>query len=90
MVIRALISMAFFFFAYTAVRTAARNLGFTCAIYFFVNVYYGTLYACTPEVSPTTFLPGMTCRFRLADDCPRVCRLLTEPLEKVLLSGATE
>lgn len=32
-----------FFFAYTAVRTAAQNLGFTCAIYFFINIYYGCL-----------------------------------------------
>lgn len=49
MVIGALLSMAFFF-AYSAVRTAAQNLGFTCAIYFTVNIYYGTLYAYTPEV----------------------------------------
>ncbi|OAP63713.1 hypothetical protein AYL99_02940 [Fonsecaea erecta] len=52
MVIGALISMAFFF-AYTAVRTPAQNIGFTCAIYFFVNVYYGTLYAYTPESLPS-------------------------------------
>jgi len=37
MVIGALVSMAFFF-AYTAVRTAPQNIGFTCAIYFWVNV----------------------------------------------------
>lgn len=52
MVIGALISCAFFF-AYTAVRSHAANLGFTCSIYFFVNVYYGTLYAYTPEVLPS-------------------------------------
>lgn len=52
MVVGALISCAFFF-AYTAVRTHAANLGFTCSIYFFVNVYYGTLYAYTPEVLPS-------------------------------------
>ncbi|RMD40312.1 hypothetical protein DV735_g4797, partial [Chaetothyriales sp. CBS 134920] len=52
MVIGALLSMAFFF-AYTAVRTAAQNLGFSCAIYFVVNIYYGTLYAYTPEVLPS-------------------------------------
>lgn len=50
MVLGALMSMAFFF-AYTAVRTAAQNLGFTCAIYYVVNIYYGTLYAYTPEVT---------------------------------------
>lgn len=44
MVVGALCSMAFFF-AYTAIRTATQNLAFTCMIYFFVNVYYGTLYA---------------------------------------------
>ncbi|KAJ9634244.1 uncharacterized protein PV06_00418 [Exophiala oligosperma] len=52
MVIGALLSMAFFF-AYSAVRTAAQNLGFTCAIYFTVNIYYGTLYAYTPESLPS-------------------------------------
>ena len=49
MVIGALISMAFFF-GYTAISTPAQNLALTCMIYFFVNVYYGTLYAYTPEV----------------------------------------
>jgi MFS family permease len=52
MVLGALMSMAFFF-AYTAVRTASQNLGFTCAIYYVVNIYYGTLYAYTPEVLPS-------------------------------------
>lgn len=52
MVVGALATMAFFF-AYTAVRTHAANLGFTCAIYFTVNVYYGTLYAYSPEVLPS-------------------------------------
>jgi len=42
-----------FFFAYTQVRTAAENLGFNCAISFCLNVYYGTLYAYTPEVMPS-------------------------------------
>jgi len=40
MVLGALVTMAFFF-AYTVVRNHAGNLGFTCAIYFTVNVYYG-------------------------------------------------
>jgi hypothetical protein len=44
MVIGALCSMSFFF-AYSAVNTAEQNLAFTCMIYFFVNIYYGTLYA---------------------------------------------
>jgi hypothetical protein len=42
-----------FFFAYTQVRTNAGNLGFTCAISFCLNIYYGTLYAYTPEVLPS-------------------------------------
>ena len=42
-----------FFFAYTAVRTPAQNLGFSCALNFCLNIYYGTLYAYTPEVLPS-------------------------------------
>lgn len=49
MVIGALITMAFFF-AYTQVRTQPQNLGFSCAIGCALNIYYGTLYAYTPEV----------------------------------------
>jgi len=52
MIIGALVTMAFFF-AYTQVRTNAQNLGFTCAISFCLNIYYGTLYAYTPEVLPS-------------------------------------
>ncbi|KAL6705877.1 Filamentous Growth Regulator [Coniothyrium glycines] len=52
MVIGALITMAFFF-AYTQVRTATQNVAFTCTINFCLNIYYGTLYAYTPEVLPS-------------------------------------
>lgn len=52
MVAGALVTMAFFF-AYTQVRTASQNVGFTCTINFCLNVYYGTLYAYTPEVLPS-------------------------------------
>lgn len=52
MVIGALITMAWFF-AYTQVRTATQNVVFTCFINFFLNIYYGTLYAYTPEVLPS-------------------------------------
>jgi len=52
MVIGALITMAFFF-AYTQVRTQDQNIGFSCAIGFSLNIYYGTLYAYTPEVLPS-------------------------------------
>jgi MFS family permease len=52
MVIGALLTMAFFF-AYTAVSTPAQNVGFSCAIAFCLNIYYGCLYAYTPEVLPS-------------------------------------
>lgn len=52
MVIGALLTMCFFF-AYTSVRTHAQDLAFTCCIYFCINIYYGTLYAYTPEVLPS-------------------------------------
>ncbi|KAK4937230.1 Filamentous Growth Regulator [Elasticomyces elasticus] len=52
MAIGALITMAFFF-AYTAVRTPAQNVGLSCAISFSLNIYYGTLYAYTPESLPS-------------------------------------
>lgn len=52
MVIGGLVTMAFFF-AYTQVRNDAQNLGFNCAVNFSLNIYYGTLYAYTPEVLPS-------------------------------------
>lgn len=52
MAIGAMITMAFFF-AYTQVRTQPQNVGFSCAIAFSLNIYYGTLYAYTPEVLPS-------------------------------------
>ncbi|KAL4801862.1 major facilitator superfamily domain-containing protein [Aspergillus unguis] len=52
MIIGALITMVFFF-SYTKVRTAAQNVAFTCIINFCLNIYYGTLYAYTPEVLPS-------------------------------------
>ncbi|KAK4176185.1 major facilitator superfamily domain-containing protein [Triangularia setosa] len=44
---------ASFFLGYTWVRTAAQDAGISCAIAFSLNVYYGTLYAYTPEVLPS-------------------------------------
>ena len=52
MVIGALTTMAFFF-GYTAVSRPEQDVGFSCSIAFCINVYYGTLYAYTPEVLPT-------------------------------------
>jgi MFS family permease len=42
-----------FFFAYTQVRTETQNVAFSCLIGFCLNIYYGTLYAYTPEVLPS-------------------------------------
>jgi len=52
MIIGALVTMAFFF-AYTQVRTNEENVAFTCVISFSLNIYYGCLYAYTPEVLPS-------------------------------------
>jgi len=52
MIIGALLTMAFFF-AFTAVQTTPQNVAFSCVIGFCLNIYYGTLYAYTPEVLPS-------------------------------------
>ncbi|UJR10787.1 hypothetical protein I4U23_014974 [Adineta vaga] len=52
MVIGALLTMVFLFL-YTIVRTQAQNLAFSCIISVCLNIYYGTLYAYTPEVLPS-------------------------------------
>ncbi|KAK6369589.1 Filamentous Growth Regulator [Exophiala oligosperma] len=52
MLIGAMISMAFFF-SYTAVRNNDENVAFNCVISFATNIYYGTLYAYSPEVMPS-------------------------------------
>ncbi|KAF2820156.1 MFS general substrate transporter [Ophiobolus disseminans] len=46
------LSMAFLL-AYTTARNAAANLGFSCVISIVINIYYGTLYAYTPEALPS-------------------------------------
>ena len=40
-------------FGYTQVKTPAQNLGLSAAISAASNIYYGTLYAYTPEIQPT-------------------------------------
>ncbi|KAF5567547.1 synaptic vesicle transporter SV2 [Fusarium phyllophilum] len=52
MAIGALVTMAFFF-AYTTIKTPAQNVALSCVIAFTLNIYYGTLYAYTPEVLPS-------------------------------------
>jgi hypothetical protein len=41
------------FFAYTQITSQDQNVGISCAISFALNIYYGTLYAYTPEVLPS-------------------------------------
>ena len=52
MVIGALIT-SLWFFLYTQVRNQPQNVAFSIMIGFFLNIYYGTLYAYTPEVLPS-------------------------------------
>lgn len=52
MCVGALLTMTFMF-AYTAVKTPSENLGLSCAINVCLNIYYGTLFAYTPEVLPS-------------------------------------
>ncbi|QUC16201.1 uncharacterized protein UV8b_00442 [Ustilaginoidea virens] len=52
MSIGALMTTAFFF-GYPAVSTRGQDLAFTCLIACVLNIYYGTLYAYTPEVLPS-------------------------------------
>lgn len=51
MTIGGLVSMCFLF-GYTSVRTEPANLAFSSMSYMSINIYYGCLYAYTPEVLP--------------------------------------
>lgn len=51
MMFGALAGMAILF-GYTTVRDSSGDAGFASATYFFMNMYYGVLYAYTPEVFP--------------------------------------
>lgn len=68
MIIGALVTMVFFF-CYTQVRTQSQNVGFTCAISFCLNIYYGTLYAYTPEVCACSLSLTLSSRISLLDRC---------------------
>jgi len=39
-------------FGYTQIKTPAENVGVSCAISAASNIYYGTIYAYTPEILP--------------------------------------
>lgn len=81
MIIGALITMVFFF-CYTQVRTQSQNVGFTCAISFCLNIYYGTLYAYTPEVCACSLPLTLSSHISLPD---RSSPPLTGAQEMVLL-----
>ena len=85
MVIGALLTMVFFF-AYTGVATAAENVGFSCAISFTLNVYYGTLYAYTPEVLPSAH---RTTGNGIAVACNRIMGLLSAVIATVANTATT-
>jgi hypothetical protein len=40
-------------FGYTQIKTPAQNVGVSCAISAASNIYYGTIYAYTPEILPS-------------------------------------
>lgn len=42
-----------FLFGYTQIKTPTQNLGVVCAISVVSNIFYGTLYAYTPEILPS-------------------------------------
>lgn len=69
-----------FFFCYTQVRSNAQNVGFTCAISFWLNVYYGTLYAYTPEVLPSAH---RTTGNGIAVGCNRIMGILSAVIATV-------
>ena len=41
-------------FGYTQIKTPAQNVGISCAISAASNIYYGTIYAYTPEILPVS------------------------------------
>lgn len=52
MVIGALLTMAFLI-GYTRIKTKDQDVALSCTVSFCLNIYYGTLYAYTPEVLPS-------------------------------------
>ncbi|EGW30161.1 uncharacterized protein SPAPADRAFT_63768 [Spathaspora passalidarum NRRL Y-27907] len=59
-----------FLFGYTAVRNRAGNVGLTSAIYCALYIYYGVIYAYTPEVMPSAARATGNC---LCLACTRIC-----------------
>lgn len=76
MVISAFLNMAFFF-AYTAVRTPASNLGLTAAINFALAMYLAPLYAYTAEVMPAAHrATGYSISYAINKTMGIVCALI--------------
>ncbi|ORY18339.1 major facilitator superfamily domain-containing protein [Clohesyomyces aquaticus] len=46
-----------FMFGYTQIRTPSQNVGVSAAITAASNIYYGTIYAYTPEIPPSAHRP---------------------------------
>jgi len=85
MVIGALITMAFFF-AYTQITSEAQNVGISCAIGFALNIYYGTLYAYTPEVLPSAHRATGN---GVAVACNRIMGILSAVIASVAGTGTS-
>lgn len=69
-----------FFFAYTQITTQDQNIGISCAIGFCLNIYYGTLYAYTPEVLPSAH---RTTGNGIAVACNRIMGILSAVIATV-------
>ncbi|KAM3472055.1 hypothetical protein MY5147_005480 [Beauveria neobassiana] len=97
MVVGSLLTMTFFF-AYTAVKTSDQDLAFSCIIACVLNIYYGTLYAYTPEVLPSAHRGtgnGVAVALNrimgiisaVIEELGRLARRLQEATEEALLTG---
>ncbi|KAM3488530.1 hypothetical protein MY3957_008187 [Beauveria namnaoensis] len=94
MVVGSLLTMTFFF-AYTAVKTSDQDLAFSCIIACVLNIYYGTLYAYTPEVLPSAHRGtgnGVAVALNrimgiISAVIGRLARRLQEATEEALLTG---
>ncbi|KAK6202542.1 inorganic phosphate transporter [Scheffersomyces amazonensis] len=63
-----------FLFGYTAVKTEAQNVGLASAVYCALYIYYGVIYAYTPEVMPSSARATGNC---LCLVCTRIATAIT-------------
>ncbi|KAK6460623.1 inorganic phosphate transporter [Scheffersomyces coipomensis] len=61
-------------FGYTAIRTRAENVGLSSAVYCALYIYYGVIYAYTPEVFPSAARATGNC---LCLVCTRIATAIT-------------